>query len=128
MVLGFKPQFVKPILKGIKRHTIRTDATGRWQAGNSIQMATGVRTKQYNQFNNNKPKLQQCISIQIIVIKYHKCLGVGGASVTVDGRNLTALEIADLARNDGFGNIDKFFDWFNTDFTGKIIHWTNIKY
>jgi hypothetical protein len=132
MVLGFKTQFVKSILQGIKKHTIRTDATGRWHAGNSIQMATGVRTKAYKQFNANKPKLQSCISTQAIQIKHHKCYVAGkcfeGPSVHIDGRSLTALEIHDLAINDGFNNKDHFFEWFNTDYTGKIIHWTNLKY
>jgi hypothetical protein len=128
MILPFKPQFVKPILKGIKIHTIREDQLNRWHAGRSIQMATGVRTKHYNQFNANKPKLQKCISTQQIVIKYHSFHKISGPSVKVDGKSLTALQIHELAVADGFDNIDQFFDWFNTDFTGKIIHWTNKRY
>jgi len=33
-----------------------------------------------------------------------------------------------LARNDGFESVDDFFKWFNADFQGKIIHWTDFKY
>jgi hypothetical protein len=33
-----------------------------------------------------------------------------------------------LATNDGFDTVDEFFQWFNEDFTGKIIHWTDLKY
>jgi hypothetical protein len=95
-------------------------------------MATGVRTKLYKQFNADKPNLKKCISTQAIEIKYYKHVGMGkilvGPSVCIDGRSLTALEIHDLAINDGFNNIDHFFEWFNTDFKGKIIHWTALSY
>jgi hypothetical protein len=33
-----------------------------------------------------------------------------------------------LAQNDGFDTIEEFFEYFNEDFSGKIIHWTNFKY
>jgi hypothetical protein len=128
MILPFKPQFPAPILAGTKIHTMRTDAHNRWRAGNSIQMATGVRTKAYHQFNKERPDLQQCISTQQVVITYHKHGAIGGPSVLVDGRYLTALEVHELAINDGFPNTIKFFEWFNTNFEGKIIHWTDKRY
>lgn len=33
-----------------------------------------------------------------------------------------------LANNDGFEDIDGFFNYFKENFTGKIIHWTELKY
>lgn len=33
-----------------------------------------------------------------------------------------------LARNDGFDTLSEFFEWFHEDFSGKIIHWTDLKY
>lgn len=33
-----------------------------------------------------------------------------------------------LALNDGFDSVEDFFEYFNEDFTGKIIHWTDLKY
>ncbi len=33
-----------------------------------------------------------------------------------------------LAVNDGFSSADDFLKWFNKDFDGQIIHWTNLKY
>lgn len=36
--------------------------------------------------------------------------------------------IEKIAINDGFDSVDDFFSWFKDDFTGKIIHWTNLKY
>ena len=33
-----------------------------------------------------------------------------------------------LVQNDGFASISDFFKFFNKDYTGKIIHWTDLKY
>ena len=33
-----------------------------------------------------------------------------------------------LAINDGFESLKHFFEYFNEDFEGKIIHWTDLKY
>lgn len=48
MILGFKPQFVQPIIDRTKIHTIREDKHNRWVPGKVIHMATGVRTKSYS--------------------------------------------------------------------------------
>ncbi len=33
-----------------------------------------------------------------------------------------------LAQNDGFENGIEFMKYFNKSFSGKLIHWTNLKY
>ena len=43
-----------------------------------------------------------------------------------DKTNIKRIKI--LAKNDGFDSVDDFFKWFDKDFNGKIIHWTNKKY
>jgi hypothetical protein len=136
MVLGFKEQFVDRILDGSKIHTIREDSKSRWKEGRVIQMATGVRTKKYNKFTE-----QFCLGIQKVEFKWtthNKGLVNEGRSVKVfiDDRNVTNEWFKDtdemivevLAKNDGFENLVDFFGWFSEDFTGKIIHWTDLKY
>jgi hypothetical protein len=134
MVLGFKPQFVQPILNGTKKHTIREDKHNRWKVGNSIQMATGVRTKKYYEFSNGF-----CKGIQKFQIKWDMPFGEEFEGrlfkVFIDDRcmnnnffhnNELMLEV--LARNDGFDSVSDFLHWFSEDFEGKIIHWTDLKY
>ena len=136
MVIGFKDQFVEPILNGTKIHTIREDATNRWVKGRVMHMATGVRTKKYNQFNE-----EICNGTQKIEIKWstnNKGLVSEnrGVQVFIDGVNVTnhtfgvfdKMLIEVLARNDGFATVKDFFEWFSEDYTGKIIHWTELKY
>lgn len=124
MILGFKPQFKEPILAGTKLHTIRRDENNRWRAGNKIQFATGVRTKNYSKFKDGV-----CLATQKIAIKYETPVTIPKyAKVFVDNRCLYPEEIEMLAINDGFPSSKEFFEWFSADFEGKIIHWETVNY
>ncbi|HBG39927.1 MAG TPA: hypothetical protein DDW85_00770 [Porphyromonadaceae bacterium] len=130
MIIGFKERFKNLILTGTKIHTIREDKHNRWCAGRILHMATGVRTKRYECF-----KEAVCISIQDIEITWDDCI-----VVSIDGKTFALLtkydeafdigerELLELARNDGFESITDFLSFFKGDFTGKIIHWTDLKY
>lgn len=121
MILSFKLQFAYPILRGTKIHTIREDLHNCWGAGRKIQAATGVRTKQYNEFFE-----AECISIQKIFIDpVVKSVSVFNPGET---RVLCPESIERLSKNDGFKTVADFWNWFNKPFIGKIIHWTNYRY
>tara|TARA_R110002126_G_scaffold251055_3_gene394053 strand:+ start:2333 stop:2857 length:525 start_codon:yes stop_codon:yes gene_type:complete len=106
-----------------KLHTIRQDATNRWKEGNDIHFYINVRKR--NMFNF--APVVKVKSVQIIQIK-HSGERWRMPWVMIDGSLQTAVEIKQLAINDGFETVEQFFTWFNEDFTGKIIHWTNLKY
>ena len=129
MVIGFNEQFPDKILAGTKKHTIREDQYDRWHAGMKMHMAVGVRTKSYLCF-----KLDTCKSTQkITIIHYPK-----KAVVYVDDHRLGIYsktyertyyqKLIQLAKFDGFNSLKDFFDWFDNNFTGKIIHWTDLRY
>ena len=124
MVLGFKPQFEEPILQGRKKHTIRKDKNDRWKPGMKIHFATGVRTKLYHQFKEGV-----CISTQKIQILWDN-ISLNGefVSILVDGHLIDLDEVETLAINDGFEDVSEFLNWFDEDFEGKIIHWTDLRY
>jgi hypothetical protein len=145
MILGFKTHISDYFFPKI--HTIREGQ--RWKAGDNIQMATGVRTKKYCQFNAKYEGLHKVKSVQNISIArcdespsdiwegnvYEKTIVVRGIQfvapfkITIDGRVLSIFEIILLTKNDGFQHPDHFFDWFkNNDFSGQLIHWTDYKY
>jgi len=144
MILGFTTQiqgeqthFPEKILAGVdpelrkiyapKIHTIR--GGHRWKAGNSIQMATGVRTANYNQFNKGIPELSVCKSVQDIAVKY-----IDGAPIVyVDGKEFPPVKRITLYLHDGFcgfklNPVASFFRWFHSDFEGQIVHWTDFRY
>jgi hypothetical protein len=129
MVIGFKNQFVEPILNGSKIHTIREDSHNRWVVGRRMDMATGVRTKNYNKFSE-----KICLGIQTIEIKWYfppsDSFAKKSVQVFIDGKNVSHKDriIDSLVRNDGFKDRRDFFEWFSDDYKGKIIHWTKKKY
>jgi len=109
-----------------KLHTIREDKTGLWKAENKIHFVINNRTPQRFQF----APVIRCVSIQKIQISHYskKMYHETAPIVQVDDFRLKSEEIDQLAKNDGFNSVEDFFAWFNKDFTGKIIHWTNLKY
>jgi len=139
MILGFKInhngkplKFVQRILCGIKIHTQRS--SDRWRKGMSIEMAVGVRTKHYKQFNVSFPNLQTCTGTQKIEIHYIDRDTEIYPRVWIDGKPLRYFLKADkekleqLAINDGFDDFKHYCTWFCEDYTGYIIHWTDFRY
>lgn len=133
MVLGFKTGnkgvptlFKEKVLAGEKIHSLRKG--NRWKAGMAIQMATGVRTKQYNAFNLNRADLWICTGVQHISFKKDEC--VLGFEVYVDGKRLSGRKLQELIQNDGFKTMLDFYAWFKDekDWPDQIVHWTDFRY
>lgn len=137
MVLGFKKHFVEPILKGTKIHSIR--AGERWKPEMKIHMATGVRTKNYHCF-----KEAICKGVQKIEILWDTDVhfAISGSTlmandrrdffkVIIDGKQQSVDKgnIESLAFYDGLKDGVTFLQWpswYLKNFTGQIIHWTDI--
>ena len=135
MILSFKNQFPSKIITGTKIHTIREDKPGRWIPGRKIHFATGVKTKNYRCFYESECKAIQSIKIEYFWSEYESSMN--DLRVWIDGRLFYKVEgnfiegseqMEQLAKNDGFDSVDDFFLWFSKDFTGKIIHWTDLRY
>ena len=131
MVLGFKVKFPwgeptnfkEKILARTKIHTIRK--RGRWRAGLQLHMANGVRTIFYNQFNAGRRDLSTCTGTQDLEIIYKG----PRIRVFIDRKEITYMELLQLAHNDGFDSTADFKRWFNTTQTDlQIIHWTGFRY
>jgi len=124
-----------------KIHTIREDKTGRWKPDTKIHFVINSRTKDRHQFAPVlKVKGIQKIEIKRVdfeIRKYYSYVVSTAFSgekyripyeITVDGNFLNREEVEKLVINDGFESPEQFFSWFNKDFTGKLIHWTYLKY
>lgn len=131
MILGYrktiegtsKPtHFADKIKRKIKKHSIREDSKNRWKEGIKIHHAHGVRTKYYNCFQEDV-----CTGVQTIKIECPTEY-MNDVKIYVDGRLLNIDEMVELAHNDGFDCLAAFHLWFNEDFEGKIIHWTDKRY
>lgn len=114
-----------------KVHTIREDKKNNWKPGNDIHFVINNRTPDRFQF----APVIKCVSVQNFKISYHIIKNWDGTikndnapMIRIDGRVLNGTEAKDLALNDGFDSLEDFLSWFNKDFNGKIIHWTDLKY
>ncbi len=101
-----------------KIHTIRQDPKNRWKAGNKIHFQVNPYRPSMFQF---APVLEVFSTQKIKILPRFE-------TVWVDGGFILDEQIAELAINDGFDSIDDFWEYFNDEFEGKIIHWTNYKY
>mgnify|MGYP001053219197 CR=1 FL=1 len=115
-----------------KIHTIREDKADLWKPGRKIHPVVFNRTKDRFQF---APVLE-CKSVQKIEIRYIPempwlgCIKINGIFKSVFNSNFSDDKdfLNQLALNDGFNSIEDFFRFFNKNFTGKIIHFTNFEY
>jgi hypothetical protein len=116
-----------------KIHTIREDKKERWQIGTKIDFFINVRQKNMFRFATRV----SVVSTQKFQIKYHintflvyideKLFFFGNRDFTInEHENHTGM--LELAQNDGFDTIEDFCAYFNEDFTGKLIHWTDKRY
>lgn len=118
-----------------KIHSMREDKNDRWKPGRLIHFFINCRQKNMFQFAPVLP----VISTQRVEILWGCDTTITAGTmklqgtyrqyiILVDGRQLSIREVEALAVNDGFDNKQDFLDYFNTDFKGKIIHWTDYKY
>ena len=135
--VGFHEGFVPPNFNFYvkskckpKIHTIRTDENDRWKAGILIDFFINCRQKNMFRFAPRVP----VVSVQKFQIVYYDNTDTKWDiphlkyAVRIDNRRLEPTDIEKLALNDGFGTIEAFFEYFNEDYVGKIIHWTDFRY
>ena len=113
-----------------KLHTIREDKSNRWRAGVMIGFFINARQKSMFRFAPRIP----VVSTQRILMSY----AYGNIiEISINGREINDFKVKELiAINDGFDSWDDFVDYFipiiekseDGFFTGKIIHWTDLKY
>lgn len=116
-----------------KIHTIRADYSHKWKKGMKIHFVINARTKNRFQFAD----IQTVKDIQEVWISpsnkqfmvWSKDFpNAGDTCITGYWKKLTEEQIEVLSKNDGFDSIEDFWNYFNEEFFGKIIHWTNLIY
>lgn len=121
-----------------KLHTIREDKNNRWKVGTMIDFFINCRQKNMFRFAPRIP----VVSVQEIeMIWTGKATPIPTIDIWIDGecyvqnyepefnssqQRQTRME--ELAYNDGFDTVQDFLEYFNEDFKGKLIHWTDKRY
>lgn len=128
-----------------KTHSIRRDAKDRWKVGMSIDFFINIRTKSAHLFAPRVP-VKSLQKIKFTWKEKPEGFQIMGTfvdrtcEINIDGKFYGdayfykgelmsgSYTLEQLAHNDGFNTVEEFFAWFKEDFTGKLIHWTNLKY
>lgn len=146
--VGFSPAHVPkdfdflmfPLLEP-KHHTIREDKNDRWKAGTKIDFFINCRQKNMFRFAPVLPvvSVQEVFmtkrgnDLEITIAKVGSYIGSDDFYLYHDAKK-------ELAINDGFDSLEEFNAYFlerineqytetgNSWFSGKIIHWTNLRY
>jgi hypothetical protein len=124
--LNFKIEFEPAIMADLKRHTIRAERKDgrRPKPGEVLSLYVGMRTRQCRLL-----KRRRCAKVQDIRIFD---TGEGCLFIAIEGVFLSESEKQQLARSDGFKDLDAMFSfWLKThsdplgqiDFNGAMIHW-----
>lgn len=109
-----------------KLHTIRKDSKSLWKSGRDIHFWINYRTPSQFQF---APIVKCCYVQRIWITNINVNDGWNHLpDVFIDGHIQDMEAVSNLAKNDGFDSVWDFFEWFKEDFTGTIIHWTDLKY
>lgn len=128
-----------------KIHTIREDKKNRWKVGTKIHFFINCRQKDMFRFAPVLPVVSKQ-KIELIWkenTENHTFLGTKFdriCTIKIDDRFYgdaylfngsvvsSSYTIPTFANNDGFDTPDELFAYFNKNFKGKIIHWTDFKY
>lgn len=109
-----------------KRHTFKQDKANRWQVGNLIHFYINARSKNQFRFAPVVPVL----GIQKIEINWfdYDAFRLPEPNIYINGNWIVGDKKLLLMQNDGFDTPEQFYAYFNQNFEGKIIHWTDLKY
>jgi len=103
---NFQGQFVPMILDGSKVHTIRRRRKHPTKVGDMLCLYTGMRTKQCKLI-----VMTECVKVEpIAIIPNEKSLLIPNIYNGWDW--LSVSEINRIAHEDGFENVNDFFDFF----------------
>jgi hypothetical protein len=124
--LDFKTHLAALVTAGTKTHTIRKCWKRPLKVGKPLMFFTGSRTKACRRLRPNTV-CTALTEIAILPERREVRLANGSRYGQTAGRCLTPEEIERLAREDGFANVNAFFQFFldvhGPELRGQLIEW-----
>lgn len=119
MLLGFKKQFIVPILTGIKGFTLRKRRKIRPKVGETIHMYTALRTI-YANLITSKHNIKSIRNVRLTIYRHFFTDETRyEVKIYVDRKKLTNNQMKDFAVLDGFENLEAWAEYWLTDDRGK---------
>jgi hypothetical protein len=129
MLLGFKKQFIEPLIMGSKILTLRKRRKIQPKVGERLYMYYGLRTN-HTTLITNQETLRGIQSCRLTIEKLRNSFKI---SIWVDRRKLTQAEIEDFVIYDGFTSVTEWATYWldgkmRTGALMQMFHWTDLKY
>ena len=115
MNINYKKEMERALASGLKLHTIR-------------QKPIAVGTMMNHIVYPYKKKERRCVLSNFCTSTQMITIESSSRTIKVDNKELSKVDIERLSKNDGFDSIEDFWSFFNQDYQGMIIHWTDTKY
>lgn len=133
MILSYSVKsFEQSLRTGVKKHTLRADPKKRWKAGMKINQWMGSPRNGGRFLYDDRCQSVQEVRIQCDLVDSPPPYIKRKLSIYVDGRLLSWNEMLRLIQNDGLDYIGFLTFFFKHGqigtWTGRIIHFTDLKY
>jgi hypothetical protein len=123
---GQATNFERKILDGVKLFTLRKPSKREYKPGMKLQMAYGVRTKNYRQFA--EATVERIERVSMLIMR-----GIPIFSVLVDGSPV--MDMDKFAKDDGFDSLAEFEAYWRGVFDAENVRhmelnqivWTDIR-
>lgn len=122
-LLNFQKQFVDPIRRGVKAHTIRADRSIPIKPGDNLYLYCGARTKGCFRILEQPVVCTRVHPIEILAISPN-----ARPMICIEKYVLGPDELERLAVADGFPDLERMLAFWDgrLPFKGQIIHWTPV--
>ena len=132
MILLFEKQFIEPLQKGVKIHTIRLDEKNQWKGFKLIHFKAWSKKPYRSSMLDIRDKTMMESTQKVFM-----SICQGRVCISIDGKELFGYpERNEFAINDGFENWEAFENYFypiidkmeDQCYSGKLMHWTDKRY
>ena len=117
VAINFSGRFAELVASRVKRQSIRADKTARYRTGRTLQLYTGMRTKDCRKLTVTDPVITERIYC-----------AVRPDYLTLGGPGYPKIDMNEFAVLDGFANYAELVQWFQDTykqptFVGHCIRW-----
>lgn len=108
MLLGFKKQFIHPILSEVKGFTLRNKRKHTPKIGKTLYMYCGLQTK-YSELITSNYKLKYQYPTHVLINTTSNSLIV---EITINSKKLAQKHLFNFCRMDGFKGLSDFVEYW----------------
>jgi hypothetical protein len=115
--INFSGRFADLVAQRIKRQTIRADKHNRYRMGTSLQLYTGLRTKNARKLTKDDP-----------IVVGNLYVAIRPEYLTLGAPGTPKIDPDEFACADGFADYADMLEWFQDtykarEFVGRCIRW-----